>query len=134
VLSLRELGKTIVLTTHYMEEAERLADRIAVISGGEIVATGTPQTLGARELMDAQLSFTLPAAIELAGLPASLEAPAPAPDRVVRLRTGDPVSSLFVLTRWAIEHDLNLPDLEVRRPSLEDVYLQLTDASKEANQ
>jgi ABC-2 type transport system ATP-binding protein len=133
VLSLRELGKTIVLTTHYMEEAERLADRIAVISGGEIIAAGTPQTLGARELMDAQVSFTLPAGIDLADLPASLQAPAPAEDRVVRLRAAEPVSSLFVLTRWAIEHDLNLPDLELRRPSLEDVYLQLTDASKEAN-
>jgi ABC-2 type transport system ATP-binding protein len=133
VLSLRELGKTIVLTTHYMEEAERLADRIAVISSGEIIAAGTPQTLGARELMDAQVSFTLPAGIDLADLPASLEAPVSAEDRVVRLRAADPVSSLFVLTRWAIEHELNLPDLDVRRPSLEDVYLQLTDASKEAN-
>jgi ABC-2 type transport system ATP-binding protein len=116
-----------------MEEAERLADRIAVISGGEIVATGTPQTLGARELMDAQVSFTLPAGIAPASLPASLEAPASGEDGAVRLRSADPVSSLFVLTRWAIEHDINLPDLEVRRPSLEDVYLQLTDASKEAN-
>jgi ABC-2 type transport system ATP-binding protein len=134
VLSMRELGKTIVLTTHYMEEAERLADRIAVISGGEIIAAGTPQTLGARELMDAQVSFTLPPGIDLADLPASLEAPASAEDRVVRLRTADAVSSLFVLTRWAIEHEFNLCDLEVRRPSLEDVYLHLTHASKEANQ
>jgi len=66
-------------------------------------------------------------------LPASLEPPASAEDRVVRFRSADPVSSLFVLTRWAIEHELNLPDLEVRRPSLEDVYLQLTDPPKEAN-
>jgi ABC-2 type transport system ATP-binding protein len=130
---MRELGKTIVLTTHYMEEAERLADRIAVISRGEIIAAGTPRTLGARELMDAQVSFTLPPGVDLEKLPASLAAPGSAEDRVVRLRSADAVSSLFVLTRWAIEHDLSLPDLEVRRPSLEDVYLQLTDASKEAN-
>jgi ABC-2 type transport system ATP-binding protein len=83
--------------------------------------------------MDAQVSFTLPAGFDLASLPASLEAPASSEDRVVRLRSADPVSSLFVLTRWAIEHELNLPDLEVRRPSLEDVYLQLTDPPKETN-
>ena len=72
VLGLRELGKTIILTTHYMEEAERLADRIAVISRGEIVATGSPQTLGARELMDAAISFTLPDGVDFdrdAGVP-----------------------------------------------------------------
>jgi len=133
VAGLRELGKTILLTTHYMEEAERLADRIAVISQGEIVATGTPQTLGARELMDAQVSFTLPAGIELSELPASLGAPVIGGDRVVQTYAVDPVSTLFVLTRWAIERDVSLLDLEVRRPSLEDVYLQLTDEPKEAH-
>jgi ABC-2 type transport system ATP-binding protein len=132
VADLRALGKTIILTTHYMEEAERLADRIAVLSHGEIVATGTPQTLGARELMDAQISFTLPEGVGFEELPASLEAPAPSGDRRVRVRAADPVSSLFVLSRWAVEHDLQLPDLEVRRPSLEDVYLQLTDTPLES--
>jgi ABC-2 type transport system ATP-binding protein len=133
VADLRALGKTIVLTTHYMEEAERLADRIAVLSDGEIVATGTPQTLGARELMDAQISFTLPDGLGFEELPASLEALAPGSDRLVRVRAADPVSSLFVLSRWAVEHDQQLPDLEVRRPSLEDVYLQLTDTPREAH-
>jgi ABC-2 type transport system ATP-binding protein len=130
---LRGLGKTIVLTTHYMEEAERLADHIVVISGGEIVASGTPQTLGARELMEAQISFTLPAGVGLSDLPATLEAPRRPEERVVRLHVADPISSLFVLTRWAIEREVALPDLEVRRPSLEDVYLQLTNASTEAH-
>ncbi len=133
VLDLRRLGKTIVLTTHYMEEAERLADRIAVISHGEIVATGSPQTLGARELMDARISFTLPDDLRFEELPASLEATPPHDGRVVRARAADPVSSLFALTRWAVERDLSLPDLEVRRPSLEDVYLHLTDTPREAH-
>ncbi len=132
VRDLRELGKTIVLTTHYMEEAERLADRIAVISHGEIVATGTPQTLGARELMDAQISFTLPPGLRFGDLPASLEAEPPDGAGVVRVRAPDPVSSLFALTRWAVERDLPLADLEVRRPSLEDVYLHLTSTAPEA--
>jgi ABC-2 type transport system ATP-binding protein len=133
VLELRELGKTIILTTHHMEEAERLADRIAVISHGQIVATGTPQTLGARELMDAAISFTLPAGVNFDDLPSPLEALAPREDGVVRVRAAHPVSSLFVLTRWAVEHDLDLPDLDVRRPSLEDVYLRLTDAPTKAH-
>jgi ABC-2 type transport system ATP-binding protein len=132
VRGLRSLGKTIVLTTHYMEEAEQLADRIAVMAGGEIVATGTPRTLGARELMDATVSFTLPTRVGFEELPASLEALAPGGGGVVRVRTADPVSSLFVLTRWAVERGVGLPDLEVRRPSLEDVYLELTDMTKEA--
>ena len=132
VAGLRNLGKTIILTTHYMEEAERLADRIAVLSDGEIVATGSPQTLGARELMDAQISFTLPDGVAWDELPASLEAAPPGAERVVQLRAADPVSSLFVLTRWAVEHDRQLPDLEVSRPSLEDIYLQLTDTPEEA--
>lgn len=104
-----------------------------MISDGEIVATGTPQTLGARELMDAAISFTLPAGLNFDDLPAPLEALAPGEDRIVRVRAADPVASLFVLTRWAVEHDLSLQDLEVRRPSLEDVYLQLTEAPKEAH-
>jgi ABC-2 type transport system ATP-binding protein len=126
VLDLRALGKTIVLTTHYMEEAERLADRIAVIAHGEIVATGTPQTLGARELMDAEISFTLPPAWSPADLPSSLQ-PRSAQDGRVRVLAADAVPSLFALTRWAVEHEVPLSELEVRRPSLEDVYLQLTD-------
>jgi ABC-2 type transport system ATP-binding protein len=133
VAGLRELGKTIILTTHYMEEAERLADRIAVLSRGEIVATGTPQTLGARELADAHVNFTLPRGVAWEELPASLEVTPPSGDGVVRVRAADPVSSLFVLTRWAVERDVQLPDLEVHRPSLEDIYLELTDTPEEAH-
>jgi ABC-2 type transport system ATP-binding protein len=132
VLGLRELGKTIVLTTHYMEEAERLADRVAVISHGQILATGTPQTLGARAVTDVEISFTLPVGTTLEDLPASLDASSRDHDRIVRMRAEDPVSPLFSLTRWAIERDMALPDLEVRRPSLEDVYLELTQSAEEA--
>jgi ABC-2 type transport system ATP-binding protein len=133
VLGLRELGKTIVLTTHYMEEAERLADRIAVIVAGQIIATGTPQTLGARELMDVEIGFTLPAELSVADLPASLAATALSEGSRTVLRAEDPVSPLFTLTRWAIECNVELPNLEVRRPSLEDVYLQLTEPYEEAH-
>jgi ABC-2 type transport system ATP-binding protein len=72
IAGLRDLGKTIFLTTHYMEEAERLADRIAVISAGEIVAEGTPQTLGGRRLTAARITFSPPDGRSAADLPAPL--------------------------------------------------------------
>ena len=70
--NLRDLGKTIFLTTHYMDEAERLADRIAVIVDGNIVAQGTPRTLGGRDRDTSTIRFTLPAGITANELPATL--------------------------------------------------------------
>ena len=133
VLDLRALGKTIVLTTHYMEEAEHLADRIAVIAKGQIIATGTPQTLGARQLMDAEISFTLPAGVATSDLPVVLDASSPGNDRRVRVRAENPIRALSSLTRWAIEHQHELSDLEVSRPTLEDVYIDLTHHQEEAS-
>ena len=120
---LRALGKTIVLTTHYMEEAERLADRIVVMARGEIVADGTPATLGGRDRAAAIVSFTLPPG---AGAPPPA-CEVDARGRVV-LRTERPMAELHELTGWALERDLELTDLEIRRPTLEDVYLELTHA------
>jgi ABC-2 type transport system ATP-binding protein len=120
---LRELGKTVFLTTHYMEEAERLADRIAVIAAGQIVAEGTPQTLAGRQLQAAQIAFTPPAT----------DLPAPLAERVQGLAggrvllTSDAVAAdLHQLSGWALERGLELDDLQVTRPTLEDIYLQLT--------
>jgi ABC-2 type transport system ATP-binding protein len=126
VESLRSDGTTIVLTTHYMEEAERLADRVAVMAHGEIVATGTPASLGSRPELTAEITCSLPAGVELRQLPVGIGATATEAGGKVRIDTDDPVSTLFALTRWALEHDHQLPDLELRRPTLEDVYLQLT--------
>ena len=126
VASLRATGTTIVLTTHYMEEAERLADRIAVIAEGRILAQGTPGSLGARQQMAAEISFTVPAGVELVELPVALGITSIADGPRVSVATEDAVSAMFSLTRWAIEHDHALSDLELRRPTLEDVYLHLT--------
>jgi ABC-2 type transport system ATP-binding protein len=126
VHGLRELGKTVFLTTHYMDEAEHLADRIAVIAGGRIVAEGTPGALGGRDRMAAAIRFTLPVAAE--PLPESLRLLAePAADGVVTLRTEAPLVPLRELADWALAQGVDLPDLEVKRPTLEDVYLSLTD-------
>jgi ABC-2 type transport system ATP-binding protein len=129
VHGLRTSGTTIVLTTHYMEEAERLADRIAVINDGQIVAEGTPDSLGPRNLMTAEISFTVPTGVRLEQLPARIGVTGIDENGRAQVRCERPVSAMFSLTRWALEHDHQLADLELRRPTLEDVYLHLTSTS-----
>jgi ABC-2 type transport system ATP-binding protein len=121
---LRALGKTIFLTTHYMDEAERLADRIAVIVAGRIVAEGTPETLGDRDRAGVTIAFGLPRGVLASSLPAPFAAAEHAGR--VSLRTTTSLRDLAALTAWAQEHDIDLPDLEVVRPTLEDIYLTLT--------
>jgi len=127
---LRNLGKTVFLTTHYMDEAENLADRIAVIAGGRIVAEGTPATLGGRDRMRAAISFTLPDAVRVVDLPDPLRPLAESDDgaRVV-LRSDALLVHLQTLANWAMARGIDLPDIDVRRPTLEDVYLSLTEAT-----
>jgi ABC-2 type transport system ATP-binding protein len=124
VRNLRSLGKTIFLTTHYMDEAQALADEVAIISRGLIVAQGPPRSLGGRDTAGTRLRFHLP---EGAGdLPASLDSAAVVVDRTVELTTDDPTRTLHELTGWALERGVRLDDLEVSRPTLEDVYLAIT--------
>ncbi len=124
---LRDLGKTVFLTTHYMEEAERLADRIAVIAAGRIVDEGTPDTLGGRQQAPAHITFTLPAPFDTGELPAALGPRAQLASRGRVLVPSERVTAdLHELSGWALERGLELDELEVRRPTLEDVYLQLT--------
>jgi ABC-2 type transport system ATP-binding protein len=124
VASLRDLGKTVFLTTHYMEEAQRLADRVAIIADGRIVAQGSPGELAGRGSAGARISFRLPAGVAGADLPEQLAAAVG--NGEVSLQADDPVPVLHELTTWALERRIPLAGLEVRRPSLEDVYLELT--------
>jgi ABC-2 type transport system ATP-binding protein len=131
IASLRDLGKTVFLTTHYMDEAQALADRVAIIAGGAIVAEGAPGELGGRSVRATSISFRLPAGVLTADLPAEVAeaigaGARPAINGEVELRTAHPVAVLNSLTSWALARDLQLGGLEVRRPSLEDVYLELT--------
>jgi ABC-2 type transport system ATP-binding protein len=126
--SLRDLGKTILLTTHYMDEAQNLADRVAILAAGRIVTTGTPGSLGGRDEGEAVVAFRLPPGTALEDLPADLPGrPSPHEDRV-ELATTEPTRALHVLTGWALARGEELDALTVTRPSLEDVYLRLTSA------
>ncbi len=130
IAGLRDLGKTIFLTTHYMEEAEYLADRIAVLAAGRIVAEGTAATLGGRDTEAAVISFTLPPGMFAADLPPLVAAAvSDDPGNKVLARTPSPLPLLGALVGWAQARGIDLPDLEVHRPTLEDVYLQLTRGS-----
>ena len=122
VADLRSLGKTIFLTTHYMDEAEFLADRIVVLAGGEIVAEGAPATLGGRDRSAARITFSLPSTADASRLP---EPFARAGGRI-EARSNRPLEDLHALAEWAEAQGVDLADLEVRRPTLEDIYLELT--------
>jgi ABC-2 type transport system ATP-binding protein len=124
---MRDLGKTVFLTTHYMDEAEQLADRIAVIADGRIVAEGTPGTLGGRNRMATTIRFTLPEGTAADELPPELPALVANEDGRVTLTTETPLVHVGALAEWALARGIDLPDLDVRRPTLEDVYLQLTE-------
>jgi ABC-2 type transport system ATP-binding protein len=108
IAGLRDLGKTVFLTTHYMDEAQRLADRVTVISAGQVVARGTPEDLGDRENRPARITYR-------------------EGGREVELETTTPVQTLNELTGRALAEGRDLEGLEVARPSLEDVYLELTE-------
>ena len=124
IKNLAALGKTVLLTTHYMDEAQYLADRVAVISNGRIVAEGTPATIGNRELARARIRYRL---ADGAVPPADLTAP-PGPDGLIEVVPEDLTTALHRLTGWALDQHVELTGLEVIRPSLEDVYLNLTAA------
>ena len=122
--NLRTLGKTIFLTTHYMDEAQHLADEVAIISRGEIVAQGPPSSLGGRDTAATRLRFRLPDGVE--ELPPRLRSEAVVSGGSVVLTTNDPTGALHELTGWALERGIRLDALEVSRPTLEDIYLDIT--------
>ena len=122
VRSMRSLGKTIVLTTHYMDEAQALCDRICVVARGEVVASGSPQTLRGGTAALTRIRFSLPGGLD----PATLPVKATLDSGAVAVETSAVVATLNAVTSWAMQRDIELHDLEVSRPSLEDVYLELT--------
>jgi ABC-2 type transport system ATP-binding protein len=126
------LGKTVFLTTHFMDEAQTLADRVAVMVGGRIVADGPPEEIGGRNALPTEIRFTLPAGIALADLPALPDAAVSAEGDAVLVTSAAGLAATHALTGWALERGLAaLPNLTVAQPTLEDVYLALTTAQNE---
>ena len=128
---LRGLGKTIILTTHYMEEAEYLADRVAVIAAGRLVALGSPDELAEQQMARTSIiSFVVDGDVDAGPLPV-LRGEVRLDDDGVEVRTTEPTRDLQTLTAWALAHDRELRALQIARPSLEQVYLDVVDVAQQ---
>jgi ABC-2 type transport system ATP-binding protein len=121
VSNLRTLGKTVLLTTHYMDEAQHLADRVVVLAQGRVVAEGPPDEIGGRE-RGAVIRFVLPDGVSIDDLPV----PGRREVDAFVLETDAPTAAIHELSSWAMAHGHELESLTISRPSLEDVYLELT--------
>ena len=126
IKSLCELGKTIFLTTHFMDEAQALADRVAVMRGGEIIASGRPDEIGGRDLRPAEIRFALPPSWSLGDIPDVPSVGREIQADRVTVFTREPVVASHEITSWALEHDVELAHFSVTQPTLEDIYLELT--------
>lgn len=124
VESLRALGATILLTTHYLDEAEHLADRVVVIDHGRVLAQGTPEALAAAAGAATVISFRMPSGLQVSDLPA-VGQDCRVAGSVVEVRTDTPTADVATLATWATGRGVELDALTLARPSLEDVYLDL---------
>jgi len=131
--TLRDQGATVLLTSHYLDEVQRLADRVGVLSRGRLIAESTPGALGGRDVTDSVIRFRLPAT-DRAGveLPAGPWATPECHGDMVAIHTDRLTMALLTLTTWATARGEELCALTVMRPSLEDVYLQLTGDAEQA--
>ena len=130
---LRREQRTILLTTHYIEEAEKLCDRVAIIDEGRIVAMGTPEEI---RLADARPGARRGAVRAAAGArpsrrcgPTPIAAQISADRLTVIVSTRKPARTLVDLVRWIDQLGVELADVQLRRPSLEDVFIELTGKS-----
>jgi ABC-2 type transport system ATP-binding protein len=132
ILELRDRNRSIVLTTHYIEEAERLCDRVAIVDRGKVIAIGAPRDLVASTFgssrIEIRLGTPLPAgaaAPEVEGAKTNLSA-----DRTHLTVTAEkPARSIVELVKWVDQQGLELADIHLKRPTLEDVFLELTGRS-----
>jgi len=132
VQELRREQRTILLTTHYIEEAEKLCDRVAIIDEGRIVAMGTPEEIRARTLGRARVEVRCERALPAGDLPGWPDADAPHVSddrRTIVVSTLTPARTLVELVRWIDQRGVELADVQLRRPSLEDVFIELTGKS-----
>jgi ABC-2 type transport system ATP-binding protein len=132
VQELRREQRTILLTTHYIEEAEKLCDRVAIIDEGRIVAMGTPEEIRARTVGHARVEVTCEPALPPGDPPRWPDAePAQISldRRTIAVSTPRPARTLVDLVRWIDQLGVELSDVQLKRPSLEDVFIELTGKS-----
>jgi ABC-2 type transport system ATP-binding protein len=122
---LKSAGKTIFLTTHYMDEAEHLADRIIILRAGVIAAQGTPEELSATLGYHTEITFEPSAGLDLERLRGVLGAAVTVENSVVRCKTNRVQDDMAVLLAWAKAEQVVLYKLQAIRPSLDDVFVQL---------
>jgi ABC-2 type transport system ATP-binding protein len=123
---LRELGKTVLLTTHYMEEASYLSDRVAILRAGEIIAQDRPDEITGQQTLQAIIRFVAPDGLHSERIAEAIAHPVTSENGNITLHTDDAQAALLRLTVWADREQVTLEAIEVRQPSLEDVFLELT--------
>jgi ABC-2 type transport system ATP-binding protein len=128
IQELKDAKRTIVLTTHYIEEAERLCDRVAIVDQGRIVAHGAPRELQERTLgqsrVEVETSAPMPDSIPLFGNGDKVTL---SDDRRrLTLQSGEPARAIVDLVKWIDQSRLELIDIHLKRPTLEDVFIELT--------
>jgi ABC-2 type transport system ATP-binding protein len=123
---LQDLGKTIFLTTHYMDEAQHLADRVAILRRGELVAVGDLNQIGAGAAARSVIRFRMPPRTSPDDLRSIVEAPVELSGDIATVTVVNPQRPLYRLTGWAEERGIVLDGLEAVHPTLEDIFLELT--------
>lgn len=125
IASLGAGGTTVLLTTHYLDEAQHLADRVGIMADGRLIAEGTPPELMSG-VGNSNVSFVVPEGFGAGDLADVVPADARVDGRLVKFTTSSPTAVLHRITSWAVQHDVELSGLSLEQPSLEDVYFQLT--------
>lgn len=121
--------RTVVLTTHYIEEAERLCDRVAIIDAGKIVAIGTPRELQQQSQGRSRIDIVTGQPMDAASLPAwpdSLKTELKEDGVSLTVYSSRPARTLFEIMKWLDQHSIPLEDVHLKRPTLEDVFVELT--------
>jgi ABC-2 type transport system ATP-binding protein len=129
IRTLCSTGKTVFLTTHFMDEAQHLADRVAVMVGGRIVASGPPEAIGGRDELPTEIRFVLADGTAPGDLPDLLGCAVSVERGEVLITTSQGVAATHAITGWALERSVELGRFSVSQPTLEDVYLTLTESA-----
>jgi ABC-2 type transport system ATP-binding protein len=129
ILELKQDKRTILLTTHYIEEAERLCDRVAIVDQGQIIAFGTPREIQERTLGESMIEIVTDRTMPFDDLPESLKTHKYVTGdegKRISMRSENPARTIAELLKWVEQQSLNLVDIHLKRPTLEDVFIELT--------